>query len=89
MMDRVPGMFNLSVSNVPGARVAQYCTGARLLRHFGFGFLTHGSGLNITLDSRITTFDVSLMACPDQVDNVWDLADAMPRALDVLAAAAL
>ncbi|MBP6996279.1 MAG: wax ester/triacylglycerol synthase family O-acyltransferase [Phycicoccus sp.] len=80
----IPMPFNLGVSNVPGPRSFLYCTGAPLLRHFGFGFFPSGAGMNITLDSYVDHFDVSLMTCPDLVDNLWDLADELPIALEVL-----
>lgn len=80
----IPMPFNLGVSNVPGPRNFLYCTGAPLLRHFGFGFFPSGAGMNITLDSYVDHFDVSLMTCPDLVDNLWDLADELPVALEVL-----
>lgn len=80
----LPMPFNLGVSNVPGPRRFLYCTGAPLLRHFGFGFFPSGAGMNITLDSYVDHFDVSLMTCPDLVDNLWDLADGLPVALEAL-----
>ncbi|GAB91535.1 wax ester/triacylglycerol synthase family O-acyltransferase [Gordonia rhizosphera] len=84
MNNFVPMPFNLGISNVPGSREPLYCTGALLVGQFGFGFFPHGAGLNITLDSHVDTFDISLMTCPDLVDNLWDLADALPAALTTL-----
>ncbi len=88
-LDRLhPPIFNVLVSNVRGSPVPAYSVGARLVATYPIGPLLAGCGLNITVLSYVDRVDVGLVACPDVVDDVWQVADAMPRALHSLAAAA-
>jgi WS/DGAT/MGAT family acyltransferase len=88
-LDRLhPPIFNVLVSNVRGSPVPAYSAGARLVATYPIGPLLAGCGLNITVLSYVDRVDVGLVACPDVVDDVWQVADAMPRALHTLAATA-
>jgi diacylglycerol O-acyltransferase / wax synthase len=43
--------------------------------------------MNLTVLSNLDRLDVGLMACPDMVDDVWELVDRLPIALEGLKAA--
>jgi WS/DGAT/MGAT family acyltransferase len=88
-LDRLhPPIFNVLVSNVRGSPVTAYSAGAKLVATYPMGPLLAGCGLNITVLSYAEQVDVGLVACPDVVDDVWGVADAIPVALDELSAAA-
>jgi diacylglycerol O-acyltransferase len=80
--------FNLVVSNVPGPREPLYCGTARMRSLHPFGPLGEGLGLNISLISYEDCLDFGLIACPDVVPDVEDIAGALQRELEALAAAA-
>ena len=83
-----PPLQSLVVSNMPGPPIPLYCAGARVDAVYPFGPLLPGAGLNITVLSNMGNLDVGLIACPDLVPDLWDIADGFPRAVaDLLAAA--
>ena len=79
-----PPFCNVLVSDVRGPPVPLYFAGARLESIFPFGPIFDGVGLNITAVSCIDTLDVGLVACPDRLHNLWDLASGLQPALDEL-----
>jgi diacylglycerol O-acyltransferase len=76
-----PPLQSLVVSNMPGPPIPLYLSGARVDSVFPFGPLLPGSGLNITVLSNMGSLDVGLIACPDLVPELWDLADGFPGAV--------
>jgi len=79
-----PPLCNVLVSDVPGPPVPLYFAGARLDSIFPLGPIFDGVGLNITAISSTHTLDVGLVACPDQLPDLWDLASALRPALEEL-----
>ena len=79
-----PPMCNLVVSDVPGPSMPLYFAGARLESIFPLGPVFDGVGLNITAVSSATTLDVGLVACPDQLPDLWNLASRLRPALEEL-----
>ncbi len=65
-----------------------YFLGAEVLGLYPLGPVFHGAGLNVTVLSNNGHLDIGIIACQEQVPNVWLLADEMPRAVDELLAAA-
>jgi diacylglycerol O-acyltransferase len=81
-LDRLhPPIFNVLVSNVPGPPVPVYSAGAKLVATYPLGPLLVGCGLNITVFSYVDHVNVGLVACPDLVDDVEVIAQALPTAL--------
>ena len=80
----VPPVFNVIVSNVPGPPIDLYLAGARIQAMYPMGPLLFGSGINFTIVSNATNLDVGVLACPDLVPDVWDVAARIPRAFDEL-----
>jgi len=85
---RVPPIFNLIVSNVPGPTFDLYMAGARVLGAYPLGPLIYGSGLNATVFSLGGTMNFGFLACSEQVPDPWLIADGVPLALDELLEAA-
>ncbi len=77
LADRLPPIQNLVVSNVPGSPVPLYMAGAEVVGLYPFGPLIEGSGLNITVLSHMDRLQVGVIACPDLVDDVWGVTEAI------------
>ena len=84
-----PVVHNLILSNVPGPPVPLYLAGARLAGLYPFGPIMDGAGLNITVLSQEDRVGVGMITCPELIPRIWDLADALPEALDELVGATL
>jgi hypothetical protein len=82
--DLLPPAVNVAISNVPGPKVALYANGAELLHSYPVSIVTHGIGLNITLQSYRDRLDFGFTAAANILPNVQVLADAMPIELDRL-----
>jgi diacylglycerol O-acyltransferase len=82
-----PTMLNLVVSNVMGPPIPLYLAGAQVDAIYPMGPLLTGAGMNITVLSNLDRLDVGIMACPDLVDDVWEVVNALEPALDRLAGA--
>jgi diacylglycerol O-acyltransferase / wax synthase len=76
-----PALANLIVSNVMGPPIPLYLAGATVDAIFPLGPLLPGAGMNITVLSNLDRLDVGVMACPDLVDDVWEIVEAMPDCL--------
>lgn len=74
---RVAPPVNLVISNVPGPREPLYAAGAQLLHYVPVSTVTHGQGLNITVQSYLDTLDFGLVGCAELVPDIWDLLDAI------------
>jgi diacylglycerol O-acyltransferase / wax synthase len=68
-------VHNLVVSNVPGPQVPLYFLGSEVTAMYPLGPVFHGSGLNITVMSLNGKLDVGIIACPELVPDLWELAD--------------
>jgi WS/DGAT/MGAT family acyltransferase len=79
-----PTLMNLVVSNVMGPPIPLYLAGAQVDAIYPLGPLLPGAGMNITVLSNLDRLDVGVMACPDLVDDVWELVDRLPGALSEL-----
>ncbi len=85
--DHHPVVHNLILSNVPGPPVPLYLAGARVAGIYPLGPIMDGAGINITVLSQEDRVGFGIVACPDLVPRVWDLAEAIPEALAELVGA--
>lgn len=81
-------VHNLVISNVPGPQVPLYFLGSEVKAMYPLGPIFHGSGLNITVMSLTGSLDVGIVACPELLPDLWDMADDFTEALDELVQAA-
>jgi diacylglycerol O-acyltransferase / wax synthase len=79
-------VYNLIVSNVAGPQTTLYFLGAEVEAAYPLGPIFHGSGLNITVMSLNGKLDIGIIACPDLLPDLWEMADNFPVALDELLA---
>jgi diacylglycerol O-acyltransferase / wax synthase len=84
LADHHPVVYNLLLSNVPGPPVALYLAGARCTAIYPFGPIFDGAGLNVTAITSDDRIGFGVIACPDLVPSVWDVAEALPASLDEL-----
>jgi WS/DGAT/MGAT family acyltransferase len=85
---RAPVRVNTLISNVPGPPVPLYTCGAEVTGIYPSSVILDGMGINITVFSYLDRIDFGLHVDPDLVPDVWDVADAVPRALAELLVAA-
>jgi WS/DGAT/MGAT family acyltransferase len=76
-----PALTNFIVSNVEGPPIPLYLAGALVERIYPLGPLLPGAGMNITVLSNLDRLDIGVMACPDLVDDVREIAESMPACL--------
>jgi len=82
--ERLPPLANLAVSNVPGPPVPLYLAGAKVLHYFPTSIVTHGLGLNITVNSYAGRLEFGLVACRDIAPKLDSIAAGLARALEQL-----
>jgi diacylglycerol O-acyltransferase / wax synthase len=82
--DKIPSVANVAISNVPGPPVPLYLAGARMLTNYPCSIVTHGMGLNITVQSYAQSLDFGMMADAKAMPDVRKLADAVMEAFEAL-----
>jgi WS/DGAT/MGAT family acyltransferase len=86
ILPRIPHspVFNLILSNVSGPRDQLYFLGCQVDAMYPLGPILRGAGLNITVMSLNGELGIGIIACPDLVPELWNIADAFPDALKEL-----
>jgi WS/DGAT/MGAT family acyltransferase len=84
--DIIPSVANVAISNVPGPPVPLYLAGAKMLTNYPCSIVTHGMGLNITVQSYDQSYDFGLMADAKAMPDVRKLGDAIEAAFEALKA---
>jgi WS/DGAT/MGAT family acyltransferase len=78
---RLPPIFNLLISNVPGAPFPVYAGPAPVVAMYPFGPVLDSIGINITVLSYQDSLDFGILTCPELVPDPWRLAEAIPVCL--------
>jgi WS/DGAT/MGAT family acyltransferase len=81
---RVPPIYNVIISNVPGPRGKLYFLGAEMEAYYPISALAHGQALNITVMSYAGGLFFGFTACHDRVPHMQRLAVYVGEALDEL-----
>jgi WS/DGAT/MGAT family acyltransferase len=76
--------YNLILSNVPGPQTQLYFLGCHVDAMYPMGPIIASAGLNITVMSLGGELGIGIIACPDLLPDLWDIADAFPDALKEL-----
>jgi len=84
LAERIDPICNLVVSSVPGPPQPLHLAGARLVGIHPLGPIYSGVSLNVTAIGCADSLDIGLVACRGRMPDLWDLADAIPMALDEL-----
>jgi diacylglycerol O-acyltransferase len=74
-------VWNLVISNVPGAQFPLYLAGARLVANYPVSVITDGMGLNITVMSYCGNLDFGIVADREQMPDVARLIGWLQEAL--------
>jgi WS/DGAT/MGAT family acyltransferase len=82
--ERLPALANVVISNVPGPPVTLYLAGAKVAAYFPVSIVTHGFALNITLNSYAGFMEFGLIADPDAVDGLTEIAAGLRHGLTEL-----
>ncbi len=88
LTERLPPIFNVLISNVPGPPIPLYAGEARVVSVFPFGPVLDVIGLNLTVLSYVDSIEVGIMTCPELVPEVWSLTDYLRESLAELVEAA-
>jgi diacylglycerol O-acyltransferase len=75
IMNVVPPIANLVISNVAGIPVPLYFAGARMACYYPVSIPAHGMALNVTVQSYNGRMDYGLIACRRVVPDINDLGD--------------
>jgi WS/DGAT/MGAT family acyltransferase len=81
---RVPPIYNVIISNVPGPRSRLYFCGAEMEAYYPISALAHGQALNITVLSYAGGLYFGFTGCADKVPHLQRLAVYTGEALDEL-----
>ena len=88
LMERLPPVANVVISNVPGPQVPLYLAGAQMKTFFPVSIITHGLAVNITVQTYCSSIDFGIIACQVAVPDLNDLGTAIEGAFDELVALA-
>jgi len=88
LFDRLPPLFNVVVSNIPGPPVPLWWGGARLAALYPVGPILEGVGLNVTVISYTGTLYLGLTGCRELVPEVAHVATLLSDAFADLSKAA-
>jgi WS/DGAT/MGAT family acyltransferase len=88
LLERLPPLHNVMVSNFRGPPFPLYFAGARMLAAYPMGPIMDGAPLNITVQSYMDTLFFGLVACREALPEVWDVARYLDDAIDELSKAA-
>lgn len=89
LADRLPPLVNLSLSNVRGLRNRPEFGPLRIDRFFSVGPLAEGTAVNVTAWSFADLLEVSVLTCPDLLEDPFEVTDALDRAFAELQAVAI
>jgi diacylglycerol O-acyltransferase len=84
LVKRLPTMFNMVISNVPGPREPLYSQGAPVEAFHSMGIIYDGPGLFVGAMSYLDQMDVGILGDPDALDDPFEFADGMAEELSIL-----
>ncbi len=80
LAERIPPIANVFVSNVPGPSAPLYLAGAKLLGDWPLSIVTHGLGLNVTVQSYAGSLDCGVVAARKALPHARRFAEDMHAA---------
>jgi len=88
IVDFVPPIFNVLLSNVMGPPIPLYFGGALVEAVYPMGPCGEGMGLNVTVLSNMGRLDIGVLTCTEAVPDPWEITRAFSQAVgDLLLAA--
>lgn len=86
IVEAMPPLANVVISNVPGPQVPLYAAGARMTDYWPLSIVEHGVGLNLTVLSYAGTMGFGFTAARRAVPDARQLSAALLQELDDLMA---
>jgi diacylglycerol O-acyltransferase len=80
VQERMPPLYNVTVSNVPGIRHPVYMSGARMVAEYPMSIVQDGCALNITVMGVEDALDFGIVACARAVPDVEVIRDLLADA---------
>jgi len=77
VQERMPPLYNVAVSNVPGIRHPVYMSGARMVAEYPMSIVQDGCALNITVMGIEDALDFGVVACARAVPDVDVIRDLL------------
>ena len=87
VVDRLPILANVLISNVPGPPVPLYVDGLRMTGYWPLSIVEHGVGINVTLMSYAGRLCFGFVVAKNAVPDAGELATDLLAAWDELRAA--
>jgi len=84
VMEKLPAMCNLLVSNFPGPPIPLFMQGAKLQATYPIGPVMSGQGLNMTFMSMMGDLNFSVHTCSESLPDAWDLAEGVSHWVEKL-----
>ncbi len=75
ILNVLPPIANIVISNVPGSPVPLYFAGAKVVSYYPVSIIVHSMALNVTVQSYAGRLDYGLIACRRAVPDITDLGD--------------
>jgi diacylglycerol O-acyltransferase / wax synthase len=75
LLNVIPPIANIAISNVPGSPVPVYFAGAKVVSYYPVSIVVHSMALNVTVQSYAGRLDYGLIACRRALPDVTDLGD--------------
>ena len=75
LLNLLPPIANVVISNVPGSPVPMYFAGARVVSYYPVSIVAHSMALNVTVQSYDGRLDYGLIACRRAMPDLTDLGD--------------
>lgn len=88
LLERLPPVANLVISNVPGPQVPLFLSGAKMATFFPVSIVVHSIALNITVQTYCSGVFFGVIACKKAVPDLHKLTDAVTAGFDELIALA-
>jgi len=77
VQERMPPLYNVAISNVPGIRHPVYMSGARMVAEFPMSIVQDGCALNITVMGIEDALDFGIVGCARAVPDVNVIRDLL------------
>ena len=80
IINSIPPVFNVAISNVPGPNMTLYFAGAKQISTYPVSIVYHSMALNITLQSYNGWLDFGVIGCRRALPDIANLAKYMQAA---------
>lgn len=80
IVNAIPPIFNVAISNVPGPNMTLYFAGAKQISTYPVSIVYHSMALNITLQSYNGWLDFGVIGCRRALPDIANLAKYMQAA---------